>query len=126
MKKNLSNKIQEYIIDCIWSEDHADFRSWTKRQKVQHLHDTFVSEYGWKGTTVYQIKSWFQGLPSSINFVFYNTDILDLAIKWGVLTENSTDDEEWKVIHNYFYVMAVNAYKLFKELEKENSEILDK
>jgi hypothetical protein len=105
-------EIQEYILECINSEDHGIVMRTTK-EKLEFLRDRFISEYshnvkhygGWQNTFV----NWMQGLPSVFNVDFENYHILELMKRWH--RDNKTKATESKIIEMYWRVlyMEVNA-----------------
>jgi hypothetical protein len=53
-----------------------------------------------------------QGLPSCLNIVFSNYDIIQLAKSWESLPENATEKQEDKILSNYFNFMAAKFFQL--------------
>ena len=85
---------------------------------MQFLYDTFKSEYGCnikRYGEVGAFKEWLQGLPSAISIEFANYEILKLARKWGTLEKNATEKREDYFIENYWNVLSVNAFQLFRK-----------
>ena len=112
----------QYLIDCIdlsgFDLDHLE----TDADKINAVHNIFMSEYGWNiaqsGNKTKSIASWLSGLPSSITIAFYNCDILDLAVKFGSLKENSSEYMQDKIISQYFMFMAIRLNSLFNKHAK--------
>ncbi len=110
--------VKSYIIDCIDSSDRSlEKEPVTAFEKVQFLKKCFESEYGYEAKRVGQVKAminWLQGLPSCINIEFANYKILQLAKSWGSLPEKATENEEDRILNNYWNLMANKILQLFK------------
>lgn len=52
------------------------------------------------------------GLPSYFNLEYRNGGIIQLAKKWGSLSENSTEKEEQKIIDNYPMFIAAKLMQI--------------
>lgn len=118
--KAFNEKAFAYILDAIDGENYdREFSNDT--DKLQFLADTFKSEYGhptnlkyhktWQNT----LANWFMGLPSAISIEFRNHSILELAVKWGSLSESATEKEQDKVIANWFNLMAFKTLQLMRK-----------
>ena len=122
MKPNY-NKIKEYILEAIRSED--DCEELTDKECFEHVRNRFVSEYGFnlgkRGLSNQAVfAEWLSGL--AINIAFMNDDIIELAKDWGSLPADSTERQEFKIIENYFSFMAM---QFFKFARRENVELVD-
>ena len=69
------------------------------------------------------LKSYLQGLPSSINIDYENYRIIELAILWNSLSVNATEKQQDKIIENYFAFMA---WQIVKYCRKNKVELFDK
>jgi hypothetical protein len=119
---SLGKKYEQYIIDCI-DGDGYDLPSdalITTEGKLRFLYETFIKEYGYKeniiryGSLQNCFKEWLMGLPSCLNIVWSNYDILRLAKNMGSLPENATEKQEDKILENYWSFMAQKAFVLFR------------
>ena len=113
----LDKVVKLYIISCITSEGYNVVEPVTNQEKIDFLRSTFNNEYGFNIARMGEqnaLKEWFQGLPSSISVAFYNTDILDLAFKWGSISSTVTESQEQKILDNYFNLLAAKTCQLFK------------
>lgn len=112
-------KVDQYIINSICPENYGiDSDAMSDLDKLQFLIDTFKSEKQWHtnkvGFSVAFIE-WMQGLPSAFNIVFTNYDIIQLAISWNSLNEDSTEDQELKIIENYWKFIANRFFILCRK-----------
>jgi hypothetical protein len=118
----LDKIVKAYIIDQIDNSGYSEQVLITDSDKVQFLHDTFMSEYGWRVSQVGQIKAlsdWFSGLPSCCTVAFYNSDILDLAVKWGSLPADYTERQADKILDNWFNLVANKTAQLFRKYDQK-------
>ncbi len=114
----LDKVVKLYLISCITSEGYDVIEPVTNQEKIDFLRNTFNSEYGFNIARMGEqnaLKEWFQGLPSSISVAFYNTDILDLAFKWGSISSTVTESQEQKILDNYFNLLAAKTVQLFND-----------
>lgn len=117
MSKNIDRTTKVYILDHIDASGYRDEEPQTYADKIAFLSETFEAEYGWANKRMSKqkaVEEWLRGLPSSINIVFYNHDILDLMKTFGLLTDNPTKASEARVIHNYWRYMAGKICQLFR------------
>lgn len=114
----LTQRTKQYILDCIDNSGYSDVELETDDEKKQFISDTFYSEYGWcaeRHGVRYAAQEWLRGLPSSMNVVFYNHDILELYLEWGILSEHATEDEEDATIEHYWKIMGLYLSKAIEE-----------
>jgi hypothetical protein len=116
----LNNYVREYILDCIYSEDYEDIKQpETDKEKLQFLADCFMSEYCFRdnirrfGSYQNTFAEWCMGLPSSFNCDYENHKILELAVKWGSITEQATEAQQDKILNNWFNFIAAKVMQLF-------------
>jgi hypothetical protein len=117
MSKIQKDKYYKYIIDCIDS-DAYDVETTGTKEKLQFLSDTFQKEFGWNIERIGQYKAfqeWIQGLPSVFNIEFENYKILELAKKVGTLDKNATEEQEDRIIDNYWNFITVLTFQLFRK-----------
>ena len=108
---------KEYILSCI-SSDGYDQEPKTDPEKLRFLYDTFISEKGWEIKRIGLVpcfEDWIRGLPSSFNIDFSNYDILELAKKWDSIPLNATEDQEHKILDNYFNFITAKTFQLFRK-----------
>lgn len=110
---DIAQHAKQYIIDCLGNEDISDDS--TAAERVAHMRARFHAEHQWlidrKGEQA-ALCEWLQGLAISIAYTNY--DIVQLAKEWGSLPETSTDNQEWKIINNYFKYMATKCQQLMR------------
>lgn len=100
--------VKRFIIDAIDPEVYDSGAS-TDAEKLAFFNECFESEYGYaierygRNTALAEYLS---GLPSIIALPFYNSDILKHAVEWGSLAQNATEQEEDKILENYWQFMA--------------------
>ena len=58
---------------------------------------------------------WLQGVPSAIRIDIYNSEILELAEKWGSIPHNATSRQEDKIIDNWFNFITTKTFQLFRK-----------
>ena len=105
------------IINSI-SADGYDEHPKTAKEKLQFLKGTFKDEYGWAISRMGEqnaFKEWLQGLPSSFNIPFENYKIIEIAKKSGSLPKNATQNQEDRVLENYWNFMASKTFQLFNK-----------
>jgi hypothetical protein len=115
--KDLNAQVFPYILDAI-DTDGYDVEADTNKEKLQFLFDTFKSEYGWmiarKGLYG-AFTEWLQGVPTVIRIDIYNSEILELAEKWGSIPHNATSRQEDKIIDNWFNFITNKTFQLFRK-----------
>jgi hypothetical protein len=115
----LDNKIEQYIIDAIDGESYGKELK-TTEEKLQFVLDTFVSEkWSWEknqGKYLYNsFEDWLRGLPTAFNIDFYNFKILKLGKKWNYIPKNATEEQEDQFLENYWSMITIQTFKLFKK-----------
>jgi len=121
-RKTFDDIVKNYIIDCIDSSDRDEKEPETPFEKIRFLEKCFMSEYGHEIARIGKIKAmtnWLQGLPSCLHIEFSNYQILQLAKSWGSLPEKATENEEDRILDNYWNLVANKILQLFDL--KENS-----
>lgn len=109
--------VYQYILDSIDSSEYG-VDTPTDKEKLQFLFDMFKNEQGYNIGRMGlhgAFMEWIQGLPSSFNIDFNNYDILQLAKKWGSLPANATERQEDKILANYWNLITVNTFQLFRK-----------
>jgi len=127
---NCDKKAKLYLLSVITLDDYdIDDTNLSPFQKVQHVKDIFNSEYGWHvqqhGNIVSSIREWLQGLPSCLNIVFYNYDIIQLAVSWGELSATATEKQQDKIVNNYFNLLANKLHQLFTAKEHTVNKLVN-
>lgn len=110
--------VKAYILNAIDSDGYGETPA-TETEKLQFLDRTFRAEYEWMIARVgYQkaMAEWISGLPSSFNVEFRNSKIVEIAKTWGDLPANATDDQEWKIISNWFNYIAAKTTMMIKKV----------
>lgn len=114
----LDQQAKRYIINAIDSDGYETEPLNTIDSKIKFLQQTFTSEYGWHLERTHNVqtsvKEWLMGLPSCLDIVFYNHDIIQLAIEWESLPVNHTEAQAQKIIDNYWNFMAAKIAQLFR------------
>jgi hypothetical protein len=122
LTKEQNKSYEQYIIEAIDESGYDEpLPLCTDKQKLQFLHDTFVSEY-WheQNQKRYHIKEnafreWIMGLPSCFNIEWENYKILDLAVRMGNLPEDYTKNQADKILENYFAFITAKVFRLFRK-----------
>lgn len=113
-----NSAIQTYILENIDNSGYSDKKLTTDQEKLQFLAETFKAEYGWAisryGVTG-ALKEWLSGLPSSIDVPFYNHDILEKAVKWGLLDKQASEDQKDQFLNEWFWDFAREIHKLMRQ-----------
>jgi hypothetical protein len=113
----LDKQVKQYILDCIDGSGY-DADPQTDTEKVKFLHDTFYAEYGYNVDRVGENQAlieWFMGLPSACHIEFRHYAILELAVAWGSLPEDTTEKQQDKILNNWFNLVAVKTGQLFRK-----------
>tara|TARA_R110000772_G_scaffold160628_1_gene271788 strand:+ start:419 stop:775 length:357 start_codon:yes stop_codon:yes gene_type:complete len=105
-------KLQNYILSTI-DGDNYNKELEGKTQKIRFVLDCFKSEFlhsnnsnQYKLNPSKVLGEWLRGLPSSINIVFYNYDILNLAVLLDLIPANTNEEEEFKFLNGWFELIA--------------------
>lgn len=108
--------VREFILKEIDADGYTDTVPETDAEKLQFLADTFKSEYGWAieryGVTG-AIREWLMGLPSVLTLPFYNSDVLEFAVKFGYLTDESEEGRDDAFLKGYWQIMAREVAGMF-------------
>jgi len=114
LTKDQINQYKQYFIDCIDGENYNQELK-TDKEKIQFVFDCFNSEY-WHWNKRRNIQKVFaeylSGLPSCVNIVFMNYDILQLAER---INGKLTEKQEEKILENYWNFMSSIFFKLVKQ-----------
>ena len=111
---NKLHPVFNYLLNSI------DFEG-SNEDKINFVLNSFNSEYNQDYNKRYipnlqtRFAEYLQGLPSCLNIVFSNYDILQLAKSWEGLPENATEKQEDKILSNYFNFMAAKFFQLCKQ-----------
>ena len=108
-------KLIPYIVESIDNPDDCDFSEKTKREKVEYMKKTFHKEKQWEIDRYNErtaCLNWLQGLCSTVPIVFYNSEILEMFTKWGLLSDNPTETQEFHVLDTYWGLCATACLKL--------------
>lgn len=120
MEKNLTERAKQgrngqqlvYVIDCIKNCSRAideELTFNTDFDALQFFFDCFDEEYNFEynkrrfPNLAERIGEYLQGLPSCCNIDYWNDEILNLGISWGVLKEKEGRKAE-DFISNFFRV----------------------
>lgn len=120
--KQYQENFKRYILSVIESEDLPS-ETMTDREKVFWLLEKrFNKEYcyqqnldRYKNNMTKLLSEWLSGL--AINIPYMYCDIIKLSKE---LLETDTLKNEDKIIENYFNFMAIQIYKLAKNLHNEH------
>lgn len=113
-----NEQIRQYILDCIELEGSA-------KEKLQSVLAAFDIEYNYRNNKIIypnfrtRFSEYLKCLPSSMGVAYDYCDILDLARKIGSLKENATEEQEDKILSNWWNWITNEFFKLCK---KENVE----
>lgn len=104
-----------YVLDCIKNSASAtdqDIKFDNDKQVLQFFFDEFKEEFNHEYNKRYypslqqRIEQYLKGLPGCCNIEFIDYNILQLGIKWGVLS--GTDDKKaCTFVANFFSVCAL-------------------
>lgn len=114
----LDKAIKQHILDSI---DHSGYDVGilvTNKERLEFLHNTFISEYGWAIARYGKQKAfreWLQGLPSAMTVHFTNHDILQFALSTGYYGKTMTEKQEETVLNNWFNIVANKTFQLFRK-----------
>lgn len=111
----------------------------TLQEKFQMVYNIYQDEFCHPSTVLRypsekeRLAEWLKGLPSVINFPFYNYDIEQIGIKLGVKLDYDSDVE--KFLGHWFYRLATlilqmknigpSAEKNYKEFKNSGQYLLD-
>jgi len=116
--KEVKKYIQNYILKSIDSEGYSITTN-TDEEKIKFLTNTFVNEYCYKeNLTRYSNRydlifiEWLKGLPSSINIVFYNSDIINFFKECKLIDENTTEKRIDYLLENYWKIICISYFDL--------------
>lgn len=115
-------KAKSYILNAITGYD-CELENSDDETKIKGLFKAFYNEYGFMVERVglqKAINGWLQGLPSVIDIDAFDCDILEHALDWGMIKENSREATQDKALDMYWNVLAYglivlgNKYKAIK------------
>ena len=115
-------KAKAYILNSITGYEGV-LEDSDNETKIKGLFDAFYNEYGSQVERVglqNAIREWLMGLPSVIDMHYYNYEISELAIEWGMITKRSKEETKDKALDMYWNVLAYglivlgNKYKAIK------------
>ena len=123
-RKEVSKQINQYVLDAIDGSGYErDLK--TDKEKIDFLLETFRKEYVFPynvqrfGTEQNIFTEWCRGLPSCFNIKFYDGEILELGIKWGLITENATERKQQAFINSYWSRLYMNVIAIQKKTRKD-------
>lgn len=108
---------QKYLISCI-DADEYNCNPETIDDKINHVLKCFEDEYGNDyikkryPNDIVRFKEWIQGLPSCFGIAFSNSERLDLAVLFGFIPANATEEEENDFLENWFLFVAKGFFKI--------------
>ncbi len=127
-KKEYNAIIEAYVLSCIKDSERLLSENFIKADTDKERVNAVMAEFETLANYPHNLKNfpniadrlsdWLQGLPGIFEVAFNNSDIVNLAIEWGVLHEKSTDSQDWKIISGWFNYMANAFLKLHKKLNK--------
>jgi len=109
LTKEQNQNYKTFLYKSIDFEGYDFEQPKTNKDKINKFFECFNSEYGWNIQRVGEVNAlieYLQGLPSSIHIPYANWDIIELAKRFGSLSENATEREEDKIINNYWNFIA--------------------
>jgi len=113
--KIYKNKMMAYVVSIM---DTDNFTGDEKEQFTQ-LASNFELQFNYSQNKQrhpnlqVRFSEWLRGLPTGLGFAFSNYDILQLAIKQGVLKQGASESKEDKIINDYWMVLAMAFLKIF-------------
>jgi len=121
-------KYLTYYENTIWEginlsdyEGKNNFPIISKKDEINLLYDSFIDEF-WHDYNKKRYKNhvngfanYLMGLPSNINFPFYNYEILDNAKKSKEF-DLSTEEKEDKFLEDYFVNLSLAFFTLYDNL----------
>ena len=116
---DLSKVAKQYIIDSIDNSGYSD-QKLGEQEKIKFLRDTFRIEKQWEIDQIGELKalaSHIQGLPSYFNIEYRNHEILKIAVKWGSLPVDATEQQEQKILDNWPNFIANKTTQLFRTIK---------
>lgn len=114
---NLDSTIKQYILDSIDLEcydEHADDVQQAALKVVSFIMNEADHPYNRQKLISDQaiIADHIAGLPSYLNVAFSNYDIIQLGIKWGVLSEKENEAKEQQFLDNWFNTIAAKLLQI--------------
>jgi hypothetical protein len=111
---------QDYIINNIDSDSY-DIKTNSDKDKINFFINVFNKEYDFEIARIGKYKalaSYLSGLPSSINLPIYNYDILEFSKKMGSVDSDLSENQENKIINNYYNFMSNIIFSIHEKLNK--------
>lgn len=117
------NNVYSYILSCIDAEAYGIELN-TDKEKINFVLDTFKKEYSYQikyyGSNLNRAFSeYLAGLPTCINIDFENYKILEIAKKWGSIPQNANENQEDKILNNWFKFITNYFFRLERKLNKK-------
>ena len=120
INKEMDSKINEYILNAIDFSDYKNIKATTEKEKLTELFKIFKSEYGFNINRLgleNAFKEWIMGLPNVFNIDFENYKIIEFAEKIGSIKPNANDNEQYKILDNWFNMITNKTFKLMKRIK---------
>ena len=111
---------QDYIINNIDS-DVYDIKTESDKDKINFFINVFNKEHDFEIARMGKYKalaSYLSGLPSVINLPIYNHDILEFSKKMGSVNSDLSENQEDKIISNYYNFMSNIIFSIYEKLNK--------
>ena len=117
---NKKERMREYISSCLATEDYDNKPLSTDREKLIFFVKCFNLEYRHQIKRlgfIPALKEYLSGLPSCVNMVFYNSDILEIGYKLELIdktkySQKAQERREQKFIENWFLLCAYTLFDL--------------
>ena len=117
MKKNFKPAIKQYLIGAIYSEDHG-FTDPTAEQLFKFAKEKFYAEYGWQVPKLgvkESIKQWLLGLALSVDYTYYDIELLMKS--WSVLDGTETERQLERELDRYWDRLSMVLFSEFNKAE---------
>ena len=104
-------------MSCIDAEGYDVEQPTNNKEKIKTFFAIFNSEYEWQINHDGEFKAltdYLQGLGGCLHIAYNNHDILELAKKYGSISNNATEKQEQKILDNYWLFMANKLMQLNK------------
>ena len=117
LSKEQNQNYNDYLLAGIDAEGYDVEQPTNNKEKIKTFFAIFNSEYEWQIKNEGEFKAlsdYLQGLGGCLHIAYNNHDILELAKKYGSISNNATEKQEQKILDNYWLFMANKLMQLNK------------
>ena len=111
-----SDNLLSYVLGCLDTETEDGNTLATEKERIQNVASAFIAEFNYEANRrrypnrTERVSEWLKGLPSTIAFAFYNSDIIELGCRFGYKLE--TEKKQDAFLDKWFRLVAFNLVQI--------------